>query len=369
MKKALFTAALALPLLALVLVGVVAIAHVRGAAASGVTCTPTGFYRDSINLTAAKINPHRVVSGTVNATGCNIGVYYGPGVTGQVRHATIYGANYYSVVNDGGHASIANSQIHDIGEVPFNGDQHGVGIYFSYASGATGEISNNRIWRYQKGGIVVNGTGDSANVSNNTVTGLGPIGFIAQNGIQIGYGAAASVTHNTVSNNSYTGTSTVDGGIIVVGGAFYGSDYTVGTGISGNTVTNNDIGVWVSDLDANGNPAATATNVVVSENHISDNAVTNAYAGVGYQAGVADQGNYDQISKNHICGTGYTATVTYPYLYFIDATATNNPTVSGNITGVCKGDGVVPTKTEPTRTGPDVVHSTTSNADTPSATR
>lgn len=39
------------------------------------TCTVTGFVRDGINLTAAQINP-ATVSGDVDATGCNIGVYY-----------------------------------------------------------------------------------------------------------------------------------------------------------------------------------------------------------------------------------------------------------------------------------------------------
>ena len=39
------------------------------------TCTPTGFYRDGINMTAAVIDPTTKVTGTVNAKGCNIGVY------------------------------------------------------------------------------------------------------------------------------------------------------------------------------------------------------------------------------------------------------------------------------------------------------
>ena len=46
---------------------------------STLACTPTGLMRDGINLTAALVNPSGPVTGTVNATGCNIGVYYGPG--------------------------------------------------------------------------------------------------------------------------------------------------------------------------------------------------------------------------------------------------------------------------------------------------
>ena len=64
--------------------------------AAPLTCTPTGLMRDGINLRAAKINPTGTVSGEVNATGCNIGVYYDRG-TGTVANANIHGANYFGV--------------------------------------------------------------------------------------------------------------------------------------------------------------------------------------------------------------------------------------------------------------------------------
>lgn len=56
-------------------------------------CTPTGFYQDGINLTAKQIGGN--VTGTLDATSCNIGVYYGPGTSGTVS-GTISGANYYA---------------------------------------------------------------------------------------------------------------------------------------------------------------------------------------------------------------------------------------------------------------------------------
>src|SRR4029077_21264323 len=62
--------------------------------ASG-TCTPTGLMRDGIDLTAAQIGGN--VMGPLDATGCNIGVYYEPGTTGTVNGADIHGANYYGV--------------------------------------------------------------------------------------------------------------------------------------------------------------------------------------------------------------------------------------------------------------------------------
>ena len=97
------------------------------------TCTPTGFERDGINMTAAIINPTDPVSGQVDATGCNIGVYIST-VDATIDTAEIFGANYFGVVVNGDtgtpSASITNSKIHDIGETQPNGSQHGVGIYF-----------------------------------------------------------------------------------------------------------------------------------------------------------------------------------------------------------------------------------------------
>lgn len=327
MKKTIRVLAVLIPTLALAIAGFV---FVHGAQASA-TCTPTGYVRDGINMTAALINPTGTVSGTIDAAGCNIGVYYGSGSVGQVNNADIYGANYFGVVNNGGAVNITDSRIHDIGETPFNGTQHGVGIYFVFGSAATGTIQKNHVWRYQKGGIVVNGTGSSAQIKDNIVTGLGPVPFIAQNGIQVGYGATATVMGNTVSDNSYTGTSDDSGGILVVGGPYYGGDYTVGTQIVGNTVINNDVGVYLSNIDENLNPPTTATNIKVVNNTISSDAVNNNYGGFGYQAGVADQGNNDKIINNNISGIGYTPDSPH-YLIGVDAdpSFTNRPKVHAN---------------------------------------
>ena len=173
-------------------------------------CTPTGLMRDGLNLTAARINED--VSGTVDATGCNIGVYYGDGKSGTVSNADIFGANYYGVVADGAAVNISNSSIHDIGETPFNGSQHGVGVLYTTvhqdnsttSHAATGTLSSSTIARYQKNGVVVSGDAAAVTVQNNTVTGNGPVDYIAQNGIQISFGATGAVIGNTVSGHFYT---------------------------------------------------------------------------------------------------------------------------------------------------------------------
>lgn len=311
--------------------------------ASAATCTPTGFFRDGINMTAAMINPTGTVSGDVDATGCNIAVFYDNG-RGAVSKANIHGSNYFGVAVDGDNADvtvkIANSNIHDIGEVPFNGTQHGVGIYYrGFGTGtATGKITGNTVSAYQKGGIVVNGAGSSANVSDNVVTGLGRVDFIAGNGIQVGFGASAQVMRNTVTGNAYTGANFASsGGILVVGGDCYGGPFTTGTQIVGNTLVNNDVGAFLSNLQADCVSApATATDVKVVNNTITNDALSNISGNLpntppGYQAGVSDVGNNDKIINNTISGVGYTApgnatTSATP----IDTGATNRPKVHAN---------------------------------------
>jgi hypothetical protein len=305
-------------------------------------CTPTGFN----SLTAALVNPASTVTGVVNATGCDIGVYYDSG-DGKVDGAEIFGALWYGVAVNGDSASVSvdvvDSHIHTIGDTPFNGNQRGVAVYYrAFFSGgtATGRIAGNTIEQYQKGGIVANGPGTDVQVMDNTVTGFGPVSFIAQNGIQVGYGAAASVMKNRVSGHSYTGTSTVSGGIIVVGGPGYGTcpdgnacAYTVGTKIVQNSVVNNDIGIFLTNLAAGGAAPATATNVKAVNNIVSSSALQNNYGGFGYQAGVSDVGNNDKIITNTISGAGYDPAAN-PGAYTVridaDVSFTNRPKVHAN---------------------------------------
>src|ERR1700676_4519832 len=94
-----------------------------------VTCTPTGFYRDGINMTAAVVNPTSQVTGNIEAGTCNIGVYFGPGTHGLVNGATISGANYYGIVVQKAKVNVENTNLNTFGESPLNGSQHGVGIY------------------------------------------------------------------------------------------------------------------------------------------------------------------------------------------------------------------------------------------------
>ena len=239
------------------------------------------------------------------------------------------------VLFDGASGAITNLRVLDINQnngATLSGCQEGNAIevrnFGSSPTTVTVVIDGNIVAGYQKTGIIVNGDSDGT-VTNNTVTGAGPQGFIAQNGIQIGFGATAKVKFNTVSGNAYTGNSTVSGGVIVVAGPFYGSDYSVGNQVQNNTLTGNDIGVWLSQIDASGNPPPTQTNAKVDHNTIGNAALTN---GLPYQAGVADQGNNDKIINNAISGAGYDPATAPGATFAVDAdpSFTNRPKVHAN---------------------------------------
>jgi hypothetical protein len=214
------------------LVATIAVASVPGATLAADADHLTGFKdRDGTTLTAKIVNPTAPVTGTITADGYDIAVYYGPGTTGTVT-ADISGAKYYGVVADGAKVNVTGSKVHDIGDQPVGvtnplfGMQRGRAIV--YINGASGTISGNRVYAFQKSGIEVNGlTVDggsvlaspttSASVTNNVVTGAGPTNIIAQNGIVIRSGANATVNKNTISNLFYTPDGTEAAGVLLYG--------------------------------------------------------------------------------------------------------------------------------------------------------
>jgi Right handed beta helix region len=122
------------------------------------------------------------------------------------------------ILFDGATGSITNNIVTHINQGA-SGCQEGNGIEVRNAPfDNTGPdlfvtISGNTVSDYQKNGITANGS-VAATITGNTVTGAGPIDYIAQNGIQIGFGGTANVVNNTVSGNYYTPVSYVACGIL-----------------------------------------------------------------------------------------------------------------------------------------------------------
>src|SRR5712692_1627362 len=173
------------------------------------TCTLVNTSRGTLTTAASD-----QAIGMIDATGCDIGDF----ITGSlaITGLTAHDANQYGVFVNGSAiatttVTIDTSAVYNIGAhsgaafTP-NGVQTGIGIiYDSGSSGQsiTGTISNTLVHDYQKGGIVINHNAN-VNLNGNTVTGLGPVGFIAQNGVQISRGATATLTANTITGNQYT---------------------------------------------------------------------------------------------------------------------------------------------------------------------
>lgn len=188
-----------------ILGGALVVAALSAPAASAAPCSNPVPIPTSRGLLTAAVVDQPVVAGEVIADGCDIGVYYSDSsLGGAVSNADVHGATRYGVFNDGanGDVDVTNSKIHDIGDTPFSGVQYGIGLL--YVGGGDGNVDNNQIYEYQKNGTAFVDSGTRVSITNNTVTGLGVVHFIAQNGIQVSNGAeATAITGNTVSDNIY----------------------------------------------------------------------------------------------------------------------------------------------------------------------
>ena len=116
------------------------------------------------------------------------------------------------------------------------------------------------------------------------------------------YGATGRVTGNTVTGHAYTGPGAVASGILVAGGPYYGKPLSRNVVIQSNTLEDNDVGINVSQSAADGGPLPESTGLQVVANTLSNGALTNQYP---YQAGIADSGGGNLISRNRISGAGY----------------------------------------------------------------
>jgi hypothetical protein len=206
---------------------------------------------------------------------------------------------------EGASGSIIDSEVAGLHQKGNEGQcQEGTAIEVRNAEDAAAvvrvDVLRNRVVGYQKTGIANVGRVD-VRVESNTVDGGGPRAGIARSGIQVSYGATGRVTGNTVTGHAYTGPGAVAAGILVAGGADYGKPLSRNVVIQGNTLEDNDVGIYVSQAAAGGGPLPESTGLQVVENMLSNGALTNTL----YQAGISDSGGGNLISRNRISGAGY----------------------------------------------------------------
>ncbi len=232
---------LAVAAAALIVVGVVALAAARsppGPTASGCSfakaettwtldddCTtdativiPDGITLDGAGHTITGVDPPggHFVGAVVRNGGASMSVVDLKVTVSGLKNACDGGADRLrGVLFDGAGGSITRSVVAGIHQ-DGSGCQEGNAIEVrnepmdgSHPATKHVTVADNEVTAYQKTGIVANGD-VLVTVTGNAVVGLGPVPYIAQNGIQIGYGAMGEVRGNDISGNEYTGCSNQD---------------------------------------------------------------------------------------------------------------------------------------------------------------
>lgn len=238
---------------------------------------------------------------------------------------------YGILVIGGARAQLNNDSVLNIApsDPSLDGCQYGVAIevgseYWPNTTGANGgytvvnfvgqaQIQNTKVSGYAKNGPTVDGPGSQAQIQSTTVTGFGQTSAVAQNGIQISDGATGQVQNDSVNDNEYTGPGgdAPGTGVLVFGGCGY--PLSTGVQVNNNTFTDDDAAVDVADYDPTCSTApSTQTNNQVHDNVIVKNdgvtnhspfTAENGESYTGYQVGVADTGNGDQVHDNKISST------------------------------------------------------------------
>lgn len=169
------------------------------------------------------------------------------GLTGSVCDAA--GLALRGILFESASGTIRRSRALNINQGVGNGCQEGHGIEVrnppydgNHPQTQRVDVSDNYVEGYQKTGILINGD-VVANVRDNCVLGYGPIDFIAQNGIQIGYGATAHIRSNRIEGNEYVGGDWGAAGILLL----HAGDQVE---VHANRIHDNDIGVWLSATNA-----------------------------------------------------------------------------------------------------------------------
>jgi len=185
---------------------------------------------------------------------------------------------FYGIAFRNAGGTVQDTLVRDIRNTPFDGVQHGVGIY-AYNDDATARtlhILDNTITGFQKNGITTNASAANVltvDIQRNTVTGQGATTITAQNGIQVNAPAGSGlIAGNTISGIAYDNTDAatkwvatsilnyytdVDTTGNVITGAHMGIYYYDGFGlIENNDLTIEKVGVYAYGINAADPPQA-----------------------------------------------------------------------------------------------------------------
>jgi nitrous oxidase accessory protein NosD len=182
------------------------------------------------------------------------------------------------------------------------GCQSGTGLFVQSGAGGISRVAieDCTIHDFQKNGITANEIGTTAFVRRNVVTGIGPTAAIAQNGIQIGFGAGGAITKNNVTNNLFSPCTTVSTCTTVATNILV--EQSDGVEVSGNRAGISQVAIFVNGngatLERNETFAASVFDgirVEGNQTEVRRNRVFN-----GAESGIFAMGNNNVLEDNVI---------------------------------------------------------------------
>ena len=202
----------------------------------------------------------------------------------------------------------------------FNGCQSGLGIFAQsgtdsngYTGTSTLNVNASSVHDYQKNGITGNEVGTTLTVTSSDVVGQGATSGAAENGVQIGFGAAGTVTGSIVTDDVWAPDSITDPGDAAAGILLY--DAAAGkTIVKSNTVGNTQFGIAaVTDTSGEGDGATITANrvfgtrifdgidVCVNGSTIQTNSILNSSeSAIHLDASCSGTGNNNTVTSNTI---------------------------------------------------------------------
>lgn len=161
-----------------------------------------------------------------------------------------------------------------------NGCQSGTGIFVQSGNGGVSkvEIDHCTVHDFQKNGITADEKGTVTIIRWNVVTGIGATTGAAQNGVQIGFGAAGSILDNVVTNNVWAPCTAVTTCTAVATNILV--TQSDGVEVSGNTAGISQVNIFV-----HGN------NAEIERNETFATAVFD---------GIRSQGDQSRVRQNHV---------------------------------------------------------------------
>ena len=159
--------------------------------------------------------------------------------------------------------SVTRSRVTDLVPADIDDFSNNVGYgIVAYAAGASTRsvgVANTLVERHAKGGVLIRGAATTGTVRDSVIRGRGPLDEPGkgQNGIQVSFGASATIEGNSVVDHRYLPDESSSVGVLL-----YDADVAA-TKITGNDFTGNGYGIFNADIDG----CDSATPVAASDNY------------------------------------------------------------------------------------------------------